>query len=87
MNALSQIFEMSHELRNNRFPFWQNISGTFGSIVYAGIQELGIVPESVELEVFRYHDGIVIRYNGRKRTFRNRSVNANLILNTLRQMQ
>lgn len=69
-SATMSIMELSQVCRDNRFPFWNNCDGTFGSILFNAMREKGINPRSVYVNM----DTQTVQYKGKIRKFRKRNV-------------
>lgn len=68
---MNRLLYLSQACRDNKFPFWKNCNGTFGSHLYRAMKEKGINPESVFVDM----DNETVNYKGKTRKIRKRTVN------------
>jgi hypothetical protein len=64
---MNSLLAFSTENRNNKFDFWKDVTGTFGTVVYRALKEKNINPEK---DVYIDGKQRIVWYKGRKRTIK-----------------
>lgn len=70
---LNGLLSLSTSNRDNKFKFWTDCDGTFGTLVYLALKDEGIDPESIDIDC--KNRKLTIKKTGKVKNIKNCSVN------------
>jgi hypothetical protein len=75
---INGLLSLSTSLRDNKFKFWTDCNGTFGSIMLDALNERNFDPESIDIDC--KNRKLTIKSTGKVKNIQNCSVNGILKL-------